>query len=161
VKVMQLLTLPNWPLKAVGRISDPTDGRSKAARPHPCEWAAHAAGDGNRRLCREDFVEANGTEAGQAVGAVFACIDFIRFETRGGPQCEVPTTANRLESSVSLSARRSNSGLKMRTLQNLAAQGAIPGAAKPAGRWTFDIAQLRQWARQTPEKCHAEKHLRS
>ena len=45
------------------------------------------------------------------------------------------------------------SGLKMRTLQNLAAQGAIPGAAKPAGRWTFDIAQLRRWVTQTPEKA--------
>jgi hypothetical protein len=48
----------------------------------------------------------------------------------------------------------------MRTLQNLAAQGAIPGAAKPAGRWTFDIAQLRQWARQTPENTlPCRKHL--
>jgi hypothetical protein len=45
------------------------------------------------------------------------------------------------------------SGLKLRTLQNLAAQGAIPGAAKPAGRWTFDISQLRRWARETPEKA--------
>lgn len=54
---------------------------------------------------------------------------------------------------VSISQAVQISGLKMRTLQNLAAQGAIPGAAKPAGRWTFDIAQLRQWARQTPEKA--------
>lgn len=45
------------------------------------------------------------------------------------------------------------SGLKMRTLQNLAAQGAIPGAAKPAGRWTFDVVQLRRWARETPKKA--------
>lgn len=52
---------------------------------------------------------------------------------------------------VSISQAVQISGLKMRTLQNLAAQGVIPGAAKPAGRWTFDIAQLRQWARQTPE----------
>ena len=51
---------------------------------------------------------------------------------------------------VSISEAVRISGLKMRTLQNLAAQGAIPGAAKPAGRWTFDISQLRRWVRETP-----------
>lgn len=44
------------------------------------------------------------------------------------------------------------SGINKRTLQNMALLGAIPGAAKPAGRWTFDIIQLRKWAQQGPEK---------
>lgn len=38
-------------------------------------------------------------------------------------------------------------GLPKRTLQALAAEGAIPGVAMPAGRWTFDVADLRRWAR--------------
>lgn len=39
-------------------------------------------------------------------------------------------------------------GLSTRTIQNLAAQGKIPGAAKLAGQWTFDLARLRRWVRQ-------------
>jgi hypothetical protein len=35
-------------------------------------------------------------------------------------------------------------GLDIRTLQEKAAKGEIPGAEKPFGRWTFDIAKLRQ-----------------
>jgi hypothetical protein len=35
-------------------------------------------------------------------------------------------------------------GLDIRTLQEKAARGDIPGAEKPFGRWTFDIAKLRQ-----------------
>lgn len=35
-------------------------------------------------------------------------------------------------------------GLDIRTLQEKAAKGEIPGAEKPFGRWTFDIAQLRR-----------------
>jgi hypothetical protein len=35
-------------------------------------------------------------------------------------------------------------GLDIRTLQEKAARGEIPGAEKPFGRWTFDIAQLRR-----------------
>lgn len=35
-------------------------------------------------------------------------------------------------------------GLDIRTLQDKAAAGEIPGAEKPFGRWTFDIAKLRQ-----------------
>jgi hypothetical protein len=35
-------------------------------------------------------------------------------------------------------------GLDIRTLQEKAASGEIPGAEKPFGRWTFDIAQLRR-----------------
>lgn len=38
-------------------------------------------------------------------------------------------------------------GLPKRTLQALASEGAIPGVAMPAGRWTFDVADLRRWAR--------------
>jgi len=35
-------------------------------------------------------------------------------------------------------------GLDIRTLQEKAARGEIPGAEKPFGRWTFDIAALRR-----------------
>ena len=35
-------------------------------------------------------------------------------------------------------------GLDIRTLQEKAARGEIPGAEKPFGRWTFDIVKLRQ-----------------
>jgi hypothetical protein len=35
-------------------------------------------------------------------------------------------------------------GLDIRTLQEKAARGEIPGAEKPFGRWTFDVAKLRQ-----------------
>jgi hypothetical protein len=35
-------------------------------------------------------------------------------------------------------------GLDIRTLQDKAARGEIPGAEKPFGRWTFDVAKLRQ-----------------
>ncbi len=39
-------------------------------------------------------------------------------------------------------------GLKPRTIQLLAEQGKIPGAAQLSGRrWTFDRAKLRQWIR--------------
>lgn len=43
-------------------------------------------------------------------------------------------------------------GLPKRTLQDLAARGAIPGAGKPAGRWTFDVRLLRQWAARVERK---------
>ncbi len=36
-------------------------------------------------------------------------------------------------------------GLSLRTVQSLAAQGKIPGAAKLGGRWTFDLVKLRKW----------------
>lgn len=35
-------------------------------------------------------------------------------------------------------------GLDIRTLQEKSARGEIPGAEKPFGRWTFDVAKLRQ-----------------
>jgi hypothetical protein len=38
-------------------------------------------------------------------------------------------------------------GIPKRTLQAFAAAGGIPGAGKPAGRWTFDVEELRRWAR--------------
>jgi hypothetical protein len=38
-------------------------------------------------------------------------------------------------------------GLDIRTLQEKAARGEIPGAEKPFGRWTFDVAKLRHFAR--------------
>lgn len=45
-------------------------------------------------------------------------------------------------------------GLDIRTLQEKAASGAIPGAEKPFGRWTFDIAQLRR-LRSKGQSCAA------
>ena len=36
-------------------------------------------------------------------------------------------------------------GLSRRNIQDMAARGDIPGAAKLGGRWTFDAATLRQW----------------
>lgn len=47
---------------------------------------------------------------------------------------------------VSIADAVSVTGMKRRTLQHLAAGGRIPGAAKPAGRWTFDLLLLRNWA---------------
>jgi hypothetical protein len=43
-------------------------------------------------------------------------------------------------------------GLDARTLQEKAASGAIPGARKLFGRWTFDIAALRRLGRAVPVK---------
>lgn len=36
-------------------------------------------------------------------------------------------------------------GLSRRNVQDMAARGDIPGAAKLGGRWTFDAATLRRW----------------
>jgi hypothetical protein len=44
-------------------------------------------------------------------------------------------------------------GIPKRTLQAFAAAGGIPGAGKPAGRWTFDVEQLRRWARTVNRKA--------
>ena len=44
-------------------------------------------------------------------------------------------------------------GVTKRTLQYYAASGGIPGAGKPAGRWTFDVEELRRWARKVNRKA--------
>lgn len=45
-------------------------------------------------------------------------------------------------------------GLSKRTVQNLAAKGMIPGAAKLGGLWTFDRIKLRRWiAAKEGEAC--------
>jgi hypothetical protein len=44
-------------------------------------------------------------------------------------------------------------GIPKRTLQAFAASGGIPGAGKPAGRWTFDVEELRRWARKVNRKA--------
>ena len=45
-------------------------------------------------------------------------------------------------------------GLPVRTVQHLAAQGVIPGAAKLGGQWTFDEVTLRAWIRRREaERC--------
>jgi hypothetical protein len=46
-------------------------------------------------------------------------------------------------------------GIPIRTLQNLALEGQVPGAAKPAGRWTFDINLLRHWCRSPTQKVES------
>lgn len=38
-------------------------------------------------------------------------------------------------------------GLGIRTLQNMAAQGLIPSAKKYRRQWTFDEATVRRWAK--------------
>lgn len=39
-------------------------------------------------------------------------------------------------------------GLPPRTVQDAAAKGSIPSAAKILGRWTFDERRLRAWVRE-------------
>ena len=39
-------------------------------------------------------------------------------------------------------------GLRIRTVQAMAARGEIPGAAKLGGSWTFDEAALRNWIKE-------------
>lgn len=48
-------------------------------------------------------------------------------------------------------------GLPARTVQNLAASGKIPGAAKLGGLWTFDRARLRGWIRERERACGASQ----
>jgi hypothetical protein len=38
-------------------------------------------------------------------------------------------------------------GVPERTVRDLALRGEIPGAAKIGGRWTFDLARLREYIR--------------
>ena len=43
-------------------------------------------------------------------------------------------------------------GLSVRAVQNMAAQGKIPGAAKMGAIWTYDEVKLRNWIRELEEK---------
>jgi hypothetical protein len=50
-------------------------------------------------------------------------------------------------------------GLPLRTVQDLAARGEIPGAAKLGRRWTFDLEKLRRLVRQRErETWQSGKH---
>ena len=53
-------------------------------------------------------------------------------------------------------------GLPLRTVQGLAAGGAIPGAAKLGRRWTFDVEKMRRFVkdkeRQAWQRANAERH---
>ncbi|WP_439571217.1 helix-turn-helix domain-containing protein [Sphingomonas sp.] len=51
---------------------------------------------------------------------------------------------------------RAITGLSNRTLQDLASRGAIPGASKPAGRWLFEIAELRRWVARVNRTAQAQ-----
>ena len=55
---------------------------------------------------------------------------------------------------VSISEAMLIAGRPKRTMQALAAEGKIPGAAKLGGRWTFDERRLRGWIQeQEGETC--------
>ena len=43
-------------------------------------------------------------------------------------------------------------GLSRRAIQEMAARGEIPGAAKLGARWTFDEAKLRRWVKAREEE---------
>jgi hypothetical protein len=52
-------------------------------------------------------------------------------------------------------------GERERTLQALAAQGRIPGAAKLSRCWTFDERKLLAWVKQKErerEQCQSVRH---
>ncbi len=46
-------------------------------------------------------------------------------------------------------------GLMLRQVQNLGAQGKIPGAAKLDTRWTFDRIELRHWIAEKEREARA------
>ncbi len=51
-------------------------------------------------------------------------------------------------------------GLKKRTVEALAARGELPGAAKLANRWTFDLGMLRAYVRDEVKRQWAENTRR-
>ena len=52
-------------------------------------------------------------------------------------------------------------GLEARTVRDMAAAGEIPGAAKPRGVWTFDIALLDAFVSEKErEACQNATHAR-
>jgi hypothetical protein len=51
-------------------------------------------------------------------------------------------------------------GLKKRTVEALAARGDLPGAAKLANRWTFDLELLRAYVRDEVKRQWAENTRR-
>jgi hypothetical protein len=55
-------------------------------------------------------------------------------------------------------------GLKKRTVEAMALRGQLPGAAKLANRWTFDLQLLRTYVRDEVKRQWAEntrKHQRA
>src|SRR5262249_36545040 len=51
-------------------------------------------------------------------------------------------------------------GLKRRTVENMGGRGELPGAAKLANRWTFDIDQLRGFVRDEVKRQWSENTQR-
>ncbi|BAL75964.1 hypothetical protein S23_27520 [Bradyrhizobium cosmicum] len=52
-------------------------------------------------------------------------------------------------------------GLEARTIRDMAQRGEIPGAAKPRGVWTFDLALLEDYQRRCEETaCQRAADLR-
>lgn len=47
--------------------------------------------------------------------------------------------------------------LSVRKVQEMAAAGAIPGAAKLGGIWTFDPIRVRAWIREQERTCLAKQ----
>jgi Helix-turn-helix domain len=53
-------------------------------------------------------------------------------------------------------------GVPERTVRDLALRGEIPGAAKIGGRWTFDLARLREYfRRQEAATCQSARPQRA
>lgn len=50
---------------------------------------------------------------------------------------------------------RRMTSLSLRQIQDMAAKGDIPGAAKLGGVWTFDPLRVRAWIREEQRKCLA------
>lgn len=53
---------------------------------------------------------------------------------------------------VRIAEAQSITGKSKRSLQTMARQGKIPGAAKLGGEWTFDLKRLRKWIRDSEVK---------
>lgn len=51
-------------------------------------------------------------------------------------------------------------GLKRRTIESKSARGEIPGAAKLANRWTYDLDRLRAWVREEVNRQCRENQKR-
>src|SRR4051794_3157957 len=53
-------------------------------------------------------------------------------------------------------------GLEPRTVRDMALRGEIPGAAKPRGIWTFDLALLEKYNREREAAvCQNARHLKA
>ncbi|MBI5260871.1 MAG: helix-turn-helix domain-containing protein [Bradyrhizobium sp.] len=53
---------------------------------------------------------------------------------------------------IKIAAAASILGLSARTVRDMAQLGQIPGAAKPRGIWTFDVAALEDYVRSSEDQ---------